>query len=61
VLAFAQIVSAVLVGKFMHYVTGGRHYIILVGSLFIIAMTCMLGSLEWVTDFESFVLISFIA
>lgn len=60
-MALAQIVSAVIVGKFMHYIKGGRHYIILLGSLLIIAQTCMLGSLEWITDLQSFLIVSFIA
>jgi MFS family permease len=50
VMAFGQIVSSFIVGKFMHYVKGGRHQIILLGSILIIAQTVMLGTLEWITD-----------
>ena len=48
-MAVMQIVSSLIVGKFLHKM-GGRHPIIMVGSLFIIIQAFLLGYLEYVED-----------
>ena len=60
VMAVAQILSSFIVGKFLHRI-GGRHIIILFGSLLIIAQTSMLGYLEYEDDKDRFLKISLIA
>jgi len=59
-MAIMQIVSSFLVGKFLHKI-GGRSPIIMVGSLFIIIQTFLLGYLEYVKDEDTFLFISYIA
>ena len=60
VMAVAQIFSCFIVGKFLSKIAG-RHLIIMLGSLLIIAQTTMLGYLEYEKDNIKFLRISFIA
>jgi MFS family permease len=60
VMAVAQILASFIIGKFLHKI-GGRHIIILFGSLLIIAQTTMLGYLQFEDDRDQFLKISLIA
>ena len=60
IMALFQIVSGIIVGKFLHKM-GGRQYVIMLGSFFIICQTALLGNLEYVKGFNEFLFISFLA
>mmetsp|Transcript_16613 Transcript_16613/g.28301 ORF Transcript_16613/g.28301 Transcript_16613/m.28301 type:complete len:299 (-) Transcript_16613:695-1591(-) len=59
-MAFMQIVSSALVGKFLHQM-GGRNFIIIVGSLLIIFQTTFLTYLNYENDVQRFLAFSFLA
>ena len=59
-MALMQIVSGILVGKFLSKI-GGRQGVILIGSFLIIVQTGTLAYLEYVTDPERFLVLSYVA
>lgn len=61
VMAITQIISSLLVGTFLHSFDVERYQIIMLGSFLIIIQTFLLGSLEYVSNKNVFIMLSFVA
>lgn len=59
--AILQIIASALIGRNMHRLEGGRHVLIMVGSLLLIAQISIMGLIDYVKDGEWFLFWSFFA
>lgn len=59
--ACLQIVSSALIGKNMHKLEGGRHVLIMIGSLLLIAQIAIMGLIDYIEDGDWFLFWSFFA
>ena len=59
--AILQIISSALIGKYMHKLEGGRHILIMIGSVLIIAQISIMGLVDYIEDGDYFLWVSFVA
>lgn len=59
--ACLQIVSSALIGKNLHKLEGGRHILIMIGSLLLILQISIMGLIDYIEDGDWFLFWSFFA
>jgi len=59
--AILQIVASALIGKNLHKIQGGRHILIMIGSLLLIAQITIMGLIDYIKDPDWFLFASFLA
>lgn len=59
--ACLQIITSVLLGRYMHHLEGGRHLLIMVGSFLLIAQITIMGFIDYIESAFIFLFFAFIA
>lgn len=59
--AILQIVASAIIGKNMHKLKGGRHILIMIGSILIICQIALMGCIDYIEDGDTFLYCSFFA
>lgn len=59
--AVLQIISSALIGRYMHVLKGGRHILIMIGSILLILQITIMGLIDYIKDGDYFLYASFFA